>query len=58
MAVGTPTRFPDSDSPLSGAEGTQGRKPNQSVRFTDDELKAIRDFFLLLDKWDRQKKIA
>lgn len=62
MAVGIPKLFPDSfssdDSSLSEPEEVQGRKPNQSARLTEDELKAIREFFLLLDKWDRQKKIA
>jgi hypothetical protein len=60
MAVGLPSRFPDSfipddlHSPTSDA--AQEFTSDPCTRLTQEEITAIREFFLLLDKWDRQKK--
>jgi hypothetical protein len=56
MAVGIPSLPPDSfptgESPNSRAADAQG------IELTEDEITAIHEFFLLLDKWDKQKKAA
>jgi len=61
MAVGFPSLFPESsppnDSPVSQPEEATARPP-QNVRLTEGEFKALHQFLLLLDKWDRQKNIA
>lgn len=61
MAVGIPSLFPeplhDSDSPAPEHQETKSI-PNESVRLTEQDLKALRQFLLLLDKWDRQRRIA
>jgi hypothetical protein len=62
MAAALPSRlsgffFPDQgqDPP---DEKHQPETSSASIPLTQDEIATLREFFLLLDKWDRQKKAA
>ncbi|HET9281360.1 MAG TPA: hypothetical protein VFR24_05305 [Candidatus Angelobacter sp.] len=61
MAVGLPSFFPESlsenDSAITEHQAIKPI-PSKSARLSEEDLKALRQFLLLLDKWDRQNKIA
>jgi hypothetical protein len=59
MSAGLPSRSPDAffDEPLEIA-GNTAKPSTANIPLTQDEIAALREFFLLLDKWDRQKRIA
>jgi hypothetical protein len=62
MAAALPSRLPGLFFPDQRQdphdEKDQPETSSESIPLTQDEIATLREFFLLLDKWDRQKKVA
>lgn len=56
MAVCIPSAFPPESSSVDDSSDCRRPRTPGQIQLSLEEIKAIREFFLLLDKWDRQKR--